>query len=162
MTSTNIRNMTIFSGCEESFLDTLENQSIENSYGKGKVLFVLGDKAERFYFIKSGWVKLFRETLDGAQAVIDVLPEGSIFGDTSMFEGDIYSYTAEVVEPAQIVSLPLAPLKKEIERDNKLALSMLRAMAQYRQQQDKELEPQIPTKCPPTHRMLPFASGATK
>jgi len=107
---------------------------------KGKVLFIHGDQAERFYFVKSGWIKLFRETLDGTQAVVDILPAKNLFGETAIFEDGVYPYSAEAVESAEIISLSLSDLKTEIENNNKLALSMLNSMARYRRQQDKEIE----------------------
>lgn len=85
-------------------------------------------------------MKLFRETLDGTQAVFDILSAGHVFGETSIFENDVYPYSAEIVEAAEIISLPLSNLKKEMNVNNKLALNMLNSMAQYRRQQDREIE----------------------
>ncbi len=135
-----LRHIALFKACEKDFFEKLESHAQTQTHPKGKVLFVHGDAAERFYFIKSGWVKLFRETLDGAQAVVDILPAGHIFGETSIFEDDLYPYSAEIVEPTEIISLPLSDLKTEIENNNKLALAMLSSMARYRRQQDKEIE----------------------
>jgi CRP-like cAMP-binding protein len=118
----------------------MEQNATTQLFKKGKILFIHGDNAARFYFVKSGWVKLFRETLDGAQSVADILSSGHIFGETALFEEDVYPYSAEVVEDAEIVSLPLSVLKEEIETNNKMALSMLNSMAKYRRQQDEEIE----------------------
>lgn len=140
MNNTNLRNISLFNGCDDAFFDAIQDSAQQKTYGKGQILFVHEDTAERFYLIQSGWVKLFRETLDGTQAVVDILPPGHIFGETSIFENGAYPYTAEIIEPSQIISFPLAQLKTEIEENNKLALSMLSSMARYRRQQDKEIE----------------------
>lgn len=135
-----LENTAIFRTVAPQALETFLKNAHTKRYEKGKILFIHGDEAERFYYIKSGWVKLFRETLDGAQAVVDILPAGHMFGETSIFEDDVYPYSAEVAEPGEIVSLSLHDLKTEIEQNNKLALGMLSSMARYRRQQDKELE----------------------
>lgn len=140
MMDSTLKYIPLFKGCDPAFFDGLKAQAQCQSHKKGKILFIHGDKAERFYFIKNGWVKLFRETLDGTQAVVDILPAGNIFGETSIFEDDTYPYSAEMVEPTEIISLSLASLKTEIQNNNKLALSMLTSMARYRRQQDKEIE----------------------
>ena len=140
MNDNNVQQIALFKGCADAFFETLEAHAQNQNHEKGKVLFIHGDQAERFYFIKSGWVKLFRETLDGTQAVIDILNAGHLFGETAIFENGLYPYSAEVVERAEIVSLSLSDLKAEIENNNKLALSMLSSMARYRRQQDKEIE----------------------
>lgn len=135
-----IHEISLFKNCDKSFFDSLAAQAQEQKYEKGKIIFIHGDDAQRFYFIKSGWIKLFRETLDGAQAVVDILPAGQIFGETSIFEDQAYPYSAEVVEPTTLVSMPISILRKEIEDNNKMAYSMLSSMARYRRQQDREIE----------------------
>jgi len=140
MNTADLRNIPLFKNCKDVFFKNIENDTQQRPHDKGQILFVHGDEAERFYLIKNGWVKLFRETLDGAQAVVDILPAGHIFGETSIFENDTYPYSAEVVEPSKIQSFSLGQLKKEIENNNKLALSMLSSMARYRRQQDTEIE----------------------
>lgn len=135
-----IQNIALFNECDQAFFDTIGGLSSIHKHEKGKVLFIHGEDADRFFIIKSGWVKLFRETLDGAQAVVDILTSNHIFGETAIFENGRYPYSAEIVEPAEIVSLPISELRTEIESNNKLALSMLNSMARYRRQQDNEIE----------------------
>lgn len=135
-----LRGIELFHNCEDTFFTKTSASAKIQKFSKGKILFLHGDDAEYFYFIKSGWVKLFRETLDGTQAVVDIFTRGYIFGDTSIFEDGVYPYSAEVVEPTEIISLPLAPLKSEIENNSKFAFDMLSSMAKYRRQQDREIE----------------------
>jgi len=135
-----IQNIPLFKDCDETFFEAISSKSSIQKHKKGKMLFIHGEDADRFFIIKSGWVKLFRETLDGAQAVVDILTTNHIFGETSIFENESYPYSAEIVEPAEIISLPISELKAEIESNNKLALSMLNSMAKYRRQQDTEIE----------------------
>lgn len=132
--------LALFKNCGEAFFTAMAQDTHVQNFEKGRVLFLHEDEATRFYFIESGWVKLFRETLDGAQAVIDILTAGHIFGETSIFENGHYPYSAEVVEGARIHSFALAPLKKEIETNPKFAFDMLSSMARYRRHQDREIE----------------------
>lgn len=140
MYADDLKSFGLFKSCTDSFFGKLESQAQLHSFGKGKLMFVHGDMARSFYYIKAGWVKLFRETLDGAQAVVDILPAGHLFGETAIFDGDVFPYSAEVVEPAEIVSFPLFELKDEINNNKDVALGMLGFMARYRRQQDLELE----------------------
>ncbi len=135
-----LKQILLFNGASEEFFISLEQESRSNHHEKGKVLFIHEDPAEQFFYILKGWVKLFRETLDGTQSIVDILPEGHIFGETSLFEDNLYPYSAEIVEPATIIHIPMSILKKEIEANNKLALNMLSSMARYRRQQDREIE----------------------
>ncbi len=133
----------LFDGADAGFFDSMAAKARVIEAEKGQILFIHEDKAESFYLITRGWIKLFRETLDGAQAVVDILTTGHLFGETSLFQDDLYPYSAEAAEASQIIALPLSVLKEEIEKNPKLALTMLSAMARYRKQQDQELEHRI-------------------
>ncbi len=107
---------------------------------KGKVLFIQEDSAEYFYLITNGWVKLFRETIDGTEAVVDVLTKSHLFGETSVFEQDTYSFSAQCVEDSHILMLPTKLLRHAIENNNQMALNMLSSMSAYRRRQGREIE----------------------
>lgn len=135
-----LKSLKLFGVCDDSYISDLARQSRTISCNKGYVLFLHEEQAEKFYIVTKGWIKLFRETLDGSQAVVDILPEGHMFGETSIFQEGVYPYSAEAVEPTEIIVLPISMLKTEIELNQKLALNMLSAMARYRRQQDQEIE----------------------
>ncbi len=140
MSPESLNQISFFKPCSDSFKQIISGHALTQEHPKGKILFLSGDTAERFYLVKSGWVKLFRETLDGTQAIVDILPANHIFGDTAIFDDNTYPYSAEIVEPAKIVSFPIHDLKTEIENNNKMAISLLSSMARYRRQQDREIE----------------------
>jgi CRP-like cAMP-binding protein len=140
MSDSILKKIDLFKHCAEDFFIKADTLDVEQKYPKGKVLFLHEDEADHFFVIRSGWVKLFRETLDGTQAVVDILTQGHIFGETAIFQENLYPYSAEVVEPAEIISLPLSLLKTEIEGNSKFAYDMLGSMARYRRQQDREIE----------------------
>ena len=135
-----IKSIALFKNCDDAFIESLHQNAAVQKLSKGQVVFINHDPAERFYVVLSGWVKLFRETLDGAQAVVDILPASHMFGETSIFENDTYPYSAEAAEPARVLSMPLSLLKTEIKTNSKLALDMLSSMAHYRKQQAQEIE----------------------
>lgn len=135
-----LRKIALFQDCSEEFFDNLSRQARAIKLNKGEILFVHEDLAENFYFIETGWIKLFRETLDGTQAVVDILTSQYIFGETAIFQDDIYPYSAEATEPMSLIAMPLGLLKEEIEKNSAMAVSMLSSMTRYRRQQDQELE----------------------
>ncbi|MCB2082140.1 MAG: Crp/Fnr family transcriptional regulator [Rickettsiales bacterium] len=130
----------LFSKLDTKTKELFAQKGILHQHPKGKILFMHEDPAEWFYIIADGWVKLFRETLDGKEAVVDVLTTGHIFGETAIFEQDTYTYSTEVVEDATLLALPLSLLQEEIERNGALAMSMFSAMSRFRRQQDTDLE----------------------
>ena len=130
----------IFADLPANICTRFAEQAVVRDFPKGKILFLHNDTAEYFYIVVNGWVKLFRETLDGDEAVVDVLNEGCIVGETAIFENNLYHCSAELVENSTLISLPLHLLKTQMEESHELSMKMFGAMSRYRQQQDQELE----------------------
>lgn len=130
----------LFDGISPSELQPYADQAVCKSHPKKHLLFVHDDDAEYFYIIQRGWVKLFRETLDGDEAVVDILTNGQILGENSIFGDGSYPYSAEVVDDAVIYQLPVSLLKNHITTNNKVALNMLHAASYFRKKQTRELE----------------------
>lgn len=130
----------LFSLCDDATRARLTRTAAPEHAPKGRTLFLTGDDARAYYLICSGWVKLYRETLDGDEAIIDILPAGHLFGESALFENDCHACSAAVIEDATILRLPLADLRQELAGNNALALAMLKAMNRYRHDQSMELE----------------------
>lgn len=135
-----LKNHPLFASCTPEQLERLTSKATIQAYPKGKVVFLHEESAEACYLIQSGWVKLFRETLDGDQAIVDILNENHLFGESAIFNDGLYAYSAEIVEKATLIRIPLPLLKSDIENNSNLAFSMLTIMARYRRHQDRELE----------------------
>ena len=135
-----LSSVSIFSELDSSILNRLSERAHQTTQKKGKLLFIHGDIAEHYYVVKSGHVKLFRETLDGVQAVIDVLSAGDIFGHNLLFDDHTYPYSAEVAQSGSIISLPLSDLREEIYNSNETAISVLRSIAHQLKRKERELE----------------------
>jgi CRP-like cAMP-binding protein len=135
-----LSNLPLFSKASDKLLDQFVAAAQVRTYDKGSVLFLQDDPASYFYVIVSGWVKLFRNTSEGDEAVIDMLSDNSMFGETAILEDNICTYGASVTDNAVLISLPVSLLKSSIETDSSLALSMLSALSKHRIRQTKELE----------------------
>ncbi len=72
---------------------------------EGQMLFEAGDRAERFYFVETGQIKLYRLSPDGAEKVIDIVLPGNTFAEALMFlEHPIYPVSAAALHGARVVS----------------------------------------------------------
>lgn len=107
---------------------------------KNKLLFLQDDPAEYFYLVVSGWVKLFRETLDGDEAVIDVVNTGHLVGASAVVDDGQHSASATVVATSNLISFPVRVLEDAMTQDPALALGMLTSIAKQRRKQSREIE----------------------
>lgn len=138
--SQTLKNISFFQNFSDEAIGLLHEQAQTIELKKGKMLFFNEDKADRFYLVTHGWVKLYRETIEGAQSIIDILTINHIFGETAIFQDDTFPFSAEAAEDTTVISLPLSILKSEIENNQKFAMDMMKSMARYRKQQDQEIE----------------------
>lgn len=135
-----LQHTTLFANLDHAHITDLVSQTSIKTCPKNYMLFAHEEDAQWFYLVAEGWVKLFRETLDGNEAVIDIFTDGHVFGETSLFGNGRYSSSAQVIEDATLLVLPLSALRQLIEREPKVALNMLDSMTRFRQQQERELE----------------------
>lgn len=137
---TALDNQPLFRGMKAEFRDTFAQSSQIQILSKGTILFLQDDPAEWFYLILSGWVKLFTETMDGDEAVIDMVSNGHMIGDSAILEDGVHSFGAAAVEPVTVIRLPSNLLKQAISEDHQTALAMLGSLSRHRKRQSREIE----------------------
>ena len=99
---------------------------------KGDTLFHQGDPADSFFVLLGGWVKLYRVTHDGNEAVVGVFKPGETFAEAAMFLGGRYPVSAEVVTNARVLRVDGKMLRRRITEQPELALSMLASASYHR------------------------------
>lgn len=130
----------IFSSLKEGVLAGFAEYAQERSEKKGTVLFSPDTPNDRFYIVVSGWVKIFRETMSGEEAVTDILTSSHCFGEIGLPGTEAMPYGAEVVEDAEIISLPRFLLAEEVMRNSLFGLSVLQNLTRQKMQRDMEIE----------------------
>ena len=135
-----IKALSLFQGVDDATVSDFAHHSQVMDLPKGSTLFLQDEPAEWFYVVISGWIKLFRESLEGNEAVIDMATTGHLFGETAVLEDDTHSFGAAAVEQSRVLRLPSALLKKAIKDDNKMALAMLTSLSRHRKRQTREIE----------------------
>lgn len=98
---------------------------------KGQTLFRQGDEARHFYVVLDGWMKIFRDTPQGEQAVLGVFGPGETFAEAAAFIAGRYPANAEAVEAARLGVVSQDALRAEIGRDPSLAFDMLGSLARH-------------------------------
>ncbi|HFE38554.1 MAG TPA: cyclic nucleotide-binding domain-containing protein, partial [Gammaproteobacteria bacterium] len=120
-----IKALPVFSKLGDEQLNTLlEHADIVNCE-KGKLLFMQGETLSRFYLILSGWVKLYKSTEAGDEAVLQMLSSGDSLMEAAVFLNIPSLVSAQIVQPTKLLSIP-APIIRQSMNDNpKLAINMV-------------------------------------
>ena len=110
-----IKQSDLLLGTSMDFVKKIMDISRMISHEKGDVLFQENDRARYFYILLNGQVKL--SVGQGGQAVYDVTQNGEAFGWSSLIGRDVYSASAECVEPTKLLVTDRKNLGKVLEED---------------------------------------------
>ncbi len=129
-----VQSVPFFAGISSSTLEGLCGAASVQSYQKGQHIILRGDRAEFFYIVMSGWVKLYRETQEGAEAIVGLLGRTDMFGETSLFSHDTHALSAQAVEDTKVIAVPASAMKREAQGNFAL---IQRIMETFTQQMNK-------------------------
>ncbi|MCC7427379.1 MAG: cyclic nucleotide-binding domain-containing protein [Alphaproteobacteria bacterium] len=109
-------------------------------YPAGTLLFLQGDESGACYIILDGWVKLFRSTVTGEEAVIGVLATGQSFAEAVALVGRPYPVSAQTVSPARLLRIPAAGLRATMRAEPDICITMLASTLRHLQLLVGEIE----------------------
>ncbi|SMC26542.1 CRP/FNR family transcriptional regulator, anaerobic regulatory protein [Clostridium acidisoli DSM 12555] len=123
-----LKKIPIFSKLSEDVLLNILKLQVVKIYKKGSVIFHEYDKGDAFFFVKSGKVKIFKTSFDGRDITLNILEEGSIFAEVTLFNDINYPATAMVLEESQIGMILNKDIEKLILKNTSLALQIIKLL----------------------------------
>ena len=99
--------------------------------GKKESLFHEGDRADGFFVVSSGRIKVFKLSPEGKEQVLHVIEPGQSFAEATIFEGGHFPASAEALSDSEIVFIPKRPFLDLLERMPRIALRMLASMSKW-------------------------------
>ena len=110
-----IRQSELLQGTSMDFVKKFMDNSEMVSHAKGDVLFRENDPALFFYTLLNGRVKL--SIGEGGHMVHDTRQNGEAFGWSSLIGRDVYSASAECIEPTTLLKTDSQKLTEVMEKD---------------------------------------------
>lgn len=95
----------------------------------GYLIYLQNTEATCFYYLKSGRVKSYIQSADGAERVLNIYPAGSLFGEASFFDELPRVSSAVALSPCELVPIDRELVAQAVSRDPELALSMMKYLA---------------------------------
>lgn len=108
-------------------VDAILSQTKVQSFDRGETIFVQGEPAETVYIVIEGWVKLFRMSQSGTEAVVAVFTRGQSFGEAAAFQGDVYPVAAEAVTGCRAMPVRAGLILEMMKSHPELCTAMLAA-----------------------------------
>lgn len=126
-----VKRIAVFRGLNPLMLERLVAPAVAMTFDVNDVVFRQGEPATAFFILIDGWVKLYRITVSGDEAVIHILTKGDSFAEAVAFTGHAYPATAETVSEARVVRIPAEHVVSCIRRMPEIALAMIASTSQH-------------------------------
>lgn len=104
-----------------STLMQFADSSAAYDYRRRRFVYKSGEPADALYVIGHGRIKLCRiEAGTEREAVIDILPAGSLFGDSALYADGQRENCAVAYEQARVVRIPVGEFKRGMAESHEL------------------------------------------
>ena len=111
----------------ESLQNKLLTHATPIDFRRGATIFLQGELSKSIYIVLEGWVKLYRITPNGAEAVVGTFTKGNSFGEAVAFRKDTYPVSAEAATDCTVLRVDAASVLGLIESDPTVAIAVLSA-----------------------------------
>ena len=108
-----IRQLPLGAGMHEALLERMAANSTALDYRRRRFIYRAGDAADALYLIVYGRVKLCRiEKETAREAVIDILPAGSLFGESALYADNSRENCAITYENSRLLRIPVGAFQE--------------------------------------------------
>jgi len=124
-----IRSAPMFSGLPTQALDMLLARSELQLRGRRSTLFEQDEPAAAFYLVLDGWVKIFRMTAGGDEAVVGTFTRGESIAEVPCLTDGIYPVSAETVTDARLLAVSAASFAALTRQNPEICLPMVASVS---------------------------------
>lgn len=135
-----VRRSATFRTTQEGKLADLVGDRAPRAHPRGQILFLQGDHIDGLSLVVSGYVKLYRQTEEGADAIVGIHGPGQSFGEAAALLGTPAHATAETISEARILTVDADRLRARLGADPDLAFAMLASASMHLRAMVGELE----------------------
>jgi putative oxidoreductase len=109
----------------------------------GTRLVTQGESPEFFYVIKSGKVKVFRETADGIRTDLTELGQGTYFGEVALVTGQPRTASVEAMVESVLIKVSKEEFDHLLDHNPHLARHIINQLSQWLVTGDRRLESEV-------------------
>ena len=119
----------IFSGLSREAINYLATVIRIVTHARGEFIYLPGDTCETVYFVQNGKIKLTMISEDGAEAALQIVSRGGMFGEIDAILAQPRSTSARVLEDAELCEMTRVDFQAMLDRYPQLASNILRRVA---------------------------------
>lgn len=124
-----IKKALLFSGLADEYLDELADIAVRRPFVKGESLFTEGEKAEGFYLLAEGSLKLCKISPDGREKVLHMVHPVETFAEAAFFGDGNYPAEARGVEKGEVLFFPRGAFMGLLERNPRFSMNLIASLS---------------------------------
>ncbi|MCR4308766.1 MAG: Crp/Fnr family transcriptional regulator [Deltaproteobacteria bacterium] len=124
-----LRKTPLFATLPDDDLRRVADLAVSRRFAKKEAVFREGDRADGFFIVASGKVKVFKLSGEGKEQILHVLEAGQTFAEAVIFQGGGYPAHAETLADTELYFLPKGAFLDLLERHPKVAIRMLASLS---------------------------------
>lgn len=125
-----VRQVPVFSGLSDEELVMIESITDSEAYTKGSQVCREGEPSEALYVVKSGLIKLTKNSMEGKQHIVRFLFPGDYFGQFALLHNKNNDVTAEMIESGVVCRMHRKDFIPLLEQNAGLAFSFLMSVSE--------------------------------
>lgn len=124
-----LRGLAFFTDLPEPVLQAFTSSGKLRSYAKRDNIFRQSEGADRLFVVESGWVKLYRHTPEGDEAITALFKRGDVFGEAAIFGSTGYPFSAEAAEETTLFEIPGSVLREQAKGCHEVLARVMNSMS---------------------------------
>jgi len=124
----------------EDIRESLIARSTVRDVPRGVSLFLQGEPARHVFVVISGWVKLFRITATGEEAIVGVFTRGQSIAEAVAFRNDVYPVNGEAVTDCRLLQLRAGIVLEMMKSRPELGTAILAATFKHLHELVEQIE----------------------
>lgn len=126
--------MPLFAKMDDTELDALLAGATLRRVAMGEAVFEQGQKADRFFLLLHGRLKVSQVTPDGQQIIVRMVNPGDIFGFAKALQREDYPGTPKAAAESVVICWPATLWDTVVETNPRLAINAMQTMGQRLQE----------------------------
>ncbi|HEX9683850.1 MAG TPA: Crp/Fnr family transcriptional regulator [Acidimicrobiales bacterium] len=117
----------------------LQRAAVLRDLTRNEILFGQGDAPSEMYVVSSGRIAIANKSEDGRESMVALMERGDLFGEMGMFDEMGRSAEARALERSEVLAVPYAAVRAELEADPSQLWGVIRLLSQRLRTTDSAL-----------------------
>jgi len=122
----------------QALCNFIESRSVSH-FKKKQVVYLECHRPLYLFYVQKGKVKTFKANDEGKELITGLYAAGEFLGFVSILEGTVYKETAQVVEDAELISIPRSEFEELVYHQPQVAKIFIKLLSRTLVQKEQQL-----------------------